>query len=138
MNRSYSELIKFDTFIERFNYLKLKGSVGKETFGYSRCLNQQLYHSVQWKKVKRDVIIRDEGCDLGIPDRQINDRIFIHHINPITEQDIITNSKKLFDLDNLICVSKLTHDAIHYGDSSLLVSSELTIRTKNDTCPWRC
>ena len=138
MNRSYRELIKFDTFIERFNYLKLNGSVGKETFGYSRYLNQQLYHSEQWKRTKRQVIIRDEGCDLGILDRQILNGIIIHHINPITEEDICNGSAKLFDMDNLICVSRETHDAIHYGDSSLLIPNEPVIRTKNDTCPWRC
>lgn len=138
MNKSYRELIKFDTFIERFNYLKLNGSVGKETFGYSRYLNQQLYHSEQWKRTKRQVIIRDEGCDLGILDRQILNGIIIHHINPITEEDICNSSSKLFDMDNLICVSRETHDAIHYGDSSLLIPNEPVIRTKNDTCPWRC
>jgi hypothetical protein len=138
MRRTYSELIQLETFLERFNYLKLNGSVGEETFGYARYLNQQLYHSLQWKKVKREVIIRDEGCDLAIQDRQIRDRIYIHHLNPITEQDIINNSKKIFDLENLVCVSKATHDAIHYGDQNLLIPSEPIVRTKNDTCPWRC
>ena len=138
MTRSYKELMTLRTFKERFDYLKLKGCVGQETFGYSRYLNQTLYHSAEWKKVKRAVILRDEGCDLGISDRPIPDTIIIHHINPITEKDIIDRSKKLFDMNNLICVSKATHDAIHYGDSNLLIANEPVVRTKNDTSPWRC
>lgn len=138
MSRSYAELIKLPTFMERFEYLKLNGSVGTETFGFARYLNQQLYHSSEWKHVKREVILRDEGCDLGIFDRPIPDTIYIHHINPITEKDICEKSRKLLDPNNLICVSKATHDAIHYGDSNLLIANEPIVRTKYDTCPWRC
>lgn len=138
MSRTYNELIKLPTFLERFEYLKLNGSVGEQTFGYSRYLNQQLYHSQEWKRVKRLVILRDEGCDLGIFDRQIAGTIYIHHINPITETDICEKTSKLFDMNNLICVSKETHDAIHYGDANLLIPNEPTVRTQYDTCPWRC
>lgn len=138
MSRSYSEMIKLETFLERFEYLKLNGSVGKETFGYARYLNQRLYHSFEWKNAKRAAILRDEGCDLAIGDRQISGLIIVHHINPITEDDISNNSKKLFDLNNLVCVSKETHDAIHYGDATILIANEPIVRTKNDTCPWRC
>lgn len=136
--KSYSEMIRLNTFLERFEYLKLKGKVGDETFGYSRYLNQHFYHTREWKSVRDQVIIRDNGCDLAIFDREIRDRILIHHINPITEEDILDRNPLVFDLDNLVCVSKLTHDAIHYGDSNLLPSDTIVIRTKNDTCPWRC
>jgi len=136
--KSYSEMIRLNTFLERFEYLKLKGKVGDETFGYSRYLNQHFYHTREWKNVRDQVIIRDNGCDLAIDDREIRDRILIHHINPITEEDILDRNPLVFDLDNLVCVSKLTHDAIHYGDSNLLPSDTIVIRTKNDTCPWRC
>lgn len=136
--KSYSEMIRLNTFLERFEYLKLKGKVGDETFGYSRYLNQHFYHTREWKNVRDQVIIRDNGCDLAIFDREIRDRILIHHINPITEEDILDRNPLVFDLDNLVCVSKLTHDAIHYGDSNLLPSDTIVIRTKNDTCPWRC
>ena len=136
--KSYSEMIRLNTFLERFEYLKLKGKVGDETFGYSRYLNQHFYHTREWKDVRDQVIIRDNGCDLAMTDREIRDRILIHHINPITEEDILDRNPLVFDLDNLVCVSKLTHDAIHYGDSNLLPSDTIVIRTKNDTCPWRC
>ncbi len=138
MDRSYSEMIKFTTYLERFEYLKLKGKVGDETFGYSRYLNQRFYHTPEWKEARDKVIIRDNGCDLGIWDRKIRDRILIHHINPITEDDILNRNPMVFDLENLVCVSKKTHDAIHYGDSSLLIADDIVVRTKNDTSPWRC
>lgn len=138
MIKSYSEMVKLNSFLERFEYLKLKGKVGVETFGYSRYLNQRFYHLQEWKDARDMVIVRDNGCDLAIPDREIRDRMLIHHINPITEQDILDRNPKVFDLDNLVCVSKSTHDAIHYGDSNLLISDVPIIRTKNDTCPWRC
>ena len=138
MIKSYSEMIQLNTFLERFEYLKLKGKVGEETFGFSRYLNQRFYHSIEWKDTREMVIIRDNGCDLGIDDRLITDRILIHHINPVTEKDILECNPIVFDPENLVCVSKSTHDAIHYGDSSLLVSDEIVIRTKNDTSPWRC
>lgn len=138
MVRTYSDMIMFNTFMERFEYLKLKGKVGDETFGYSRYLNQRFYHTPEWRDAREKVIIRDMGCDLGIEDRLITDRILIHHINPISEQDILDRDPIVFDLENLVCVSKNTHDAIHYSDSSILINNEPIIRTKNDTSPWRC
>lgn len=134
--KSYSELIKLETFEERFEYLKLNGRVGESTFGYDRYLNQLFYTTAEWKAARNLVIIRDNGCDLGIDDRNIGGRIFIHHINPITKEDILNRHPKLFDPENLICVSKLTHDAIHYGDENLLIKAPIE-RSKNDTCPWR-
>ena len=134
--RSYSELISFETFEERFNYLKLKGEVGKETFGFDRYLNQIFYKDPEWLRVRDKVIVRDNGCDLGILDREIYSRILVHHMNPITKEDILSKSKYLLDPEYLICASKNTHDAIHYSDDSILIK-ELTNRTKNDTCPWR-
>lgn len=134
--KSYSELIKLETFEERFEYLKLNGRVGESTFGYDRYLNQLFYTTAEWKAARNLVIIRDNGCDLGIDDRIIGGRIFIHHINPITKEDILNRHPKLFDPENLICVSKLTHDAIHYGDENLLIKAPIE-RSKNDTCPWR-
>lgn len=134
--KSYSELIKLGTFEERFEYLKLNGRVGESTFGYDRYLNQLFYTTAEWKAARNLVIIRDNGCDLGIDDRIIGGRIFIHHINPITKEDILNRHQKLFDPENLICVSKLTHDAIHYGDENLLIKAPIE-RSKNDTCPWR-
>lgn len=134
--RSYSELISFETFEERFNYLKLKGEVGKETFGFDRYLNQIFYKDPKWLRVRDKVIVRDNGCDLGILDREIYSRILVHHMNPITKEDILSKSKYLLDPEYLICASKNTHDAIHYSDDSILIK-ELTNRTKNDTCPWR-
>lgn len=134
--RSYSELISFETFEERFNYLKLKGEVGKETFGFDRYLNQIFYKDSEWLRVRDKVIIRDNGCDLGILDREIYSRILVHHMNPITKEDILSKSKYLLDPEYLICTTKNTHDAIHYSDDSILIK-ELINRTKNDTCPWR-
>lgn len=134
--RTYSELITLPTFEERFRYLKLGGRVGVETFGYDRYLNQIFYKDSEWLSTRDKVIIRDNGCDLGLPDREIKTRILVHHINPITKEDILLRRRCLFDLDNLICTIKSTHDAIHYGDESILVLAP-TIRTKNDTCPWK-
>lgn len=136
ITKSYSELIKLETFEERFKYLKLNGRVGESTFGYDRYLNQTFYLTPEWKATRNLVIIRDDGCDLGIDDRVIGGRIFIHHINPITKEDILNRHPKLFDPENLICTSKLTHDAIHYGDENLLIKAPIE-RSKNDTCPWR-
>ena len=138
MHKTYSEMAKLETFMERFEYLKLKGKVGDETFGYARYLNQRFYHTPEWRAARDAVIIRDNGCDLGIEDRPILNRILIHHINPITEDDIINRDPSVYDLENLICVSKKTHDAIHYSDSSILLTDEPIIRSKNDTSPWRC
>lgn len=134
--RSYKELIRLPTFEERFEYLRLSAIVGESTFGFERHLNQVFYRSPEWKHVRRDIIARDYGCDLGIEDRQIMDRIEIHHINPITPEDIENRSDLLLDMDNLICVSPNTHKAIHYGDERLITKSVPTIRRPNDTCPW--
>ena len=134
--RTYSELITIPTFEERFEYLQLKGSVGKDTFGYDRYLNQVLYRSPEWKRLRNQIIIRDCGCDLACDGYDIYDKVLIHHLNPITVEDVLARSRKVFDPDNLVCVSHNTHNAIHYGDMDLLVTGPI-IRTKNDTCPWR-
>lgn len=134
--KTYSELITIPTFEERFEYLQLKGSVGKDTFGYDRHLNQVLYRSPEWKRLRNQIIIRDCGCDLACEGYDIHSKVLIHHLNPITVEDVLARSRKVFDPDNLICVSHNTHNAIHYGDVDLLVTGPI-IRTKNDTCPWR-
>lgn len=134
--RTYSELIRYNTFRERYLYLKLSGKVGEDTFGFDRYLNQQFYKSKEWKSVRDFVIIRDGGCDLGIVDRPIPSRIIIHHLNPITKDDIINKTDYLLDPEYMICTIKRTHDAIHYGDESLLYEGPVE-RSKNDTCPWR-
>lgn len=134
--RIYSELIKLPTFKERFRYLKLNGKVAEETFGFDRYLNQQFYKSNEWLELRDRIIIRDCGCDLGIDDREIYKRIIIHHMNPITKYDIINRTDMLLNPEYLICTTKRTHDAIHYGDESILYDLPIE-RTKNDTCPWR-
>lgn len=134
--KTYSELISFPTFEERFQYLQLKGSVGKDTFGFDRYLNQNFYRSTAWKRVRDRVIIRDNGCDLGIEDRLICGKVLIHHMNPINAQDILDLTEFLLNPEYLICASHATHNAIHYGDEDLLIK-EPVIRTKNDTCPWK-
>lgn len=135
--RTYSELIKLPTFEERFEYLKLNGKVGEDTFGFDRYFNQAMYHSPEWKEIRRMVLVRDEGCDLAIPDREIYGKILVHHMNPISLKDIEEHNSDIFDPEFLITVSKRTHDAIHYGDESLLIESEPVTRTANDTIPWR-
>ena len=138
MTKSYSELIKIPSYEERYEYLKLGGSVGELTFNGHRYLNQKFYSSdPEWKRIKREVIIRDNGCDMAHEDFPVNSKIIIHHINPITIEDLIKRNPIIFDLDNLVCVSHNTHNAIHYGDISLL-SLPLIERVPNDTCPWRC
>ena len=134
--RTYSELIKIPTFIERYRYLKLGGSVGKETFGFDRYLNQTLYRSPEWKRFRRDMILRDNGMDLACDEYEIVGKVLVHHIDPLTIQDVIRRDSKIFDPENVVCVSMNTHNAIHYGDESLLMI-EPVVRTKNDTCPWR-
>lgn len=134
--RNYSELIKLGTFEERYKYLRLGGEVGKETFGFDRYLNQTFYKTSEWLTLRDHVIIRDKGCDLGIEDREIRGRIIVHHMNPITKEDILQRSKYLLDPEYLICTIKNTHDAIHYGDENLLIQAPIE-RRKNDTCPWR-
>lgn len=136
MNRSYSELISLPSFEERYKYLRLQGRVGSETFGYDRYLNQLFYRSPEWKRFRRDIILRDDGCDLGIEDRPIHGLIIIHHINPISPEEILQRSPSLFDFENVICVSDMTHKAIHYGDESLLFLG-ITTREPGDTCPWK-
>lgn len=134
--RTYAELMKLQTFEERFRYLKLAARVGDETFGFDRYLNQQFYHSQEWKSIRNEIIIRDNACDLGILGREMSKGIIIHHMNPITKDDLIHQSDFLLNPDYLICVSKKTHSAIHYGDESLLFDG-LVERSKDDTCPWR-
>ena len=134
--RTYSELITLPTFEERYRYLKLNGAVGRETFGFDRYLNQVFYKSQRWRDIRDHVIIRDNGCDLGIEDRQIGERIIIHHMNPITIQDIERESEFLLDPEYMISTMLSTHNAIHYGDESLLVTAPIE-RRRFDTCPWR-
>lgn len=134
--RTYSELIKIPKFKDRFEYLQLDGKVGEETFGFDRYLNQIFYKSPEWKAVRDFVIIRDQGCDLAMEGHEIFGRIMVHHMNPIRIEDIVNRSKYLLDPEYLICTIKNTHDAIHYGDGSLLTTGPIE-RTKNDTCPWR-
>ena len=134
--KTYSELITIPTFEGRFEYLKLDGQVGVETFGFNRYLNQVFYKSDEWLSIRDDIITRDNGCDLGMEGYEIYGRILIHHINPITKDDIIQRSRNLLDPENLITTVKRTHDAIHYGDSNLLIRAPIE-RRKNDTCPWR-
>lgn len=134
--RTYSELMKLRTFEERFRYLKLGGKVGEQTFGFDRYLNQSFYKSEEWLKLRDEIIIRDNGCDLGIDDREIYSRVIIHHMNPITKYDLLNRTDLLLNPEYLICTTKRTHDAIHYGDEDLLFTG-LVERSKNDTCPWR-
>lgn len=135
--RTYSELIKLPKFEERFEYLKLDGKVGEDTFGFDRYFNQMMYHSPEWKEIRRMVLVRDEGCDLAIPDREIYGKIIVHHMNPIRLEDIEEHNLDIFDPEFLITTSKLTHDAIHYGDKNLLMESSPVERKPDDTCPWR-
>lgn len=137
MIRRYSELSKLKTFDERFEYLKLDGKVGSDTFGFDRWINQQFYRNDIWKSIRRQVIIRDEGCDLGVPGYEIERGIIVHHMNPITTNDLKENADLLTNPEFLICVSLKTHNAIHYGDRSLLEGRKLVERRKGDTCPWK-
>lgn len=134
--KTYSELIKLPTFEERFRYLRLSGSVGKETFGFDRYMNQIFYRSQKWKSARDYVIIRDNACDLGVEGHEIYSRVIIHHMNPITLKDIERESEFLIDPEYLICTIHNTHNAIHFGDESLLITAP-TERRANDTCPWR-
>lgn len=134
--RTYTELIRLPTFEERYRYLRIGGRVGEETFGFDRYLNQIFYGSSEWKSVRNFVIDRDRACDLAIEGRAINSRILVHHMNPISIEDILTRSEALLNPEYLICTMKNTHDAIHYGDESLLFTMP-TERRKNDTCPWK-
>lgn len=137
MIRTYSKLITFPTFEERYRYLRLGGKVGEETFGFDRYLNQRFYKTDEEYLAARDyVITRDNGCDLGIEGREIPTKIIVHHMNPITREDILRRTKYLLDPEYMICTIKRTHDAIHYGDESLLITAPVE-RSKHDTCPWR-
>lgn len=133
--RTYSELITFPTFKERFDYLKLNGKVGIDTFGFDRYLNQKFYNSPEWKRIRDLVILRDNGCDLGVEGYGIG-KIYIHHMNPIDSSDLLNRSMYLLDPEYMICVSHETHNALHYGDYSLL-SKDPIVRRPNDTCPWK-
>ena len=134
--KTYSELITIPTYEERFEYLRCNSAVGKETFGFDRYLNQVLYNSMDWKRLRRQIIVRDNGCDLALEGYAIYGKIIIHHINPISLDDIMKERSIVFDPENLVCVSFSTHNAIHYGDASLLPMGPIE-RTPNDTCPWR-
>ena len=134
--RTYSELIMLQTFKERYKSLRLGGTVGEDTFGFDRYLNQAFYKSREWLDVRDYVIVRDHGCDLGLEGYEIHGKIIVHHMNPILKSDILERNKFLLDPEYLISTVKRTHDAIHYGDDSLLLDAPIE-RTKNDTCPWR-
>lgn len=136
MTKTYSELIKLKTFKERYEYLRLDGLIGEETFGFDRYMNQKFYKSKEWKRIRDQVIVRDNGCDLGVEGYEIGGRILIHHMNPILLKDIQTLSEFLLNPEYLICTTLDTHNAIHYGNSNLLIIEPIE-RTKNDTCPWR-
>ena len=136
MRKTYTELISIPTLQERFDYLNQGNSVGVETFGYNRYLNQRFYSTPEWKRVRRNVIARDNGCDMAHPDYPIGGRVIVHHLNPITPQMIVDRSPELFDMDNLVCVSHETHEAITYGSREMLPEDPIE-RTPHDTCPWR-
>ena len=136
-DKSYSEMITMSEFDDRFRYAKLDGQVGMDTFGFDRYLNQQFYRSKEWKRLRDQIIIRDNGCDLGVPGHEISGKIYIHHLNPLSPEDITESTEKLFDPDNLVCVSAETHNAIHYGDESILEKNKIVERSPGDTCPWK-
>lgn len=135
--KTYSELITIPTFIDRYNYLKIGGEVGAATFGHERYLNQILYNSYEWRMFRRDMVLRDFGTDLAMMDKEyeIFGKIIVHHIDPITVEDVIKRHPKIFDPENVVCTSMDTHNAIHYGDENLL-KIEIVERRPNDTCPW--
>lgn len=135
--RTYHELRRLETFEERFRYLQLKGHVGIDTFGFDRIFNQQFYRSVEWKRIRAEVILRDNGCDLGVEGYDIPGKVLIHHMNPISIKDIDEASDILLDPEYLICTTQETHNAIHYGDDKIIRSKTLVERRPNDTIPWR-
>lgn len=136
--RTYSELITLPTFEERYEYLRIGGRVGEETFGFDRYLNQAFYKTDEWLAVRDFVIVRDHGCDLGMEDREIPEgvKILVHHMNPITIEDIVNKSEYLLDPEYLISTVDNTHKAIHYGNRNILVTAPIE-RSKFDTCPWK-
>lgn len=136
MIRTYTELVTLNSFADRYRYLQLFGSVGEETFGFDRFINQNFYKSQEWKSIRDFVIVRDNGCDLGVDGYEIHGNIYIHHMNPIMLKDIIHQSEFLLDPEYLISTTFNTHNAIHYGDENSIVKDPI-VRSKNDTCPWR-
>lgn len=134
--RTYSELIQLPTFEERFEYLKIGGSVGEETFGYDRYLNQMLYKMPEWRSIRNQVIVRDRGQDLGVDGFEIPDKVLVHHMNPITVDDVLHRRDYVLDPEYLITTCMTTHNAIHYGSEDVLPKLPIE-RSKNDTCPWR-
>lgn len=135
--KTFSELSKLKTLKERFDYLSLDGIPTNPTFGGRRILNQDFYKSNLWQNARRQVILRDEGCEMGLKPYEIPGIVYVHHINPITYEDVLNHSPLLFDPDNLVCVSYDIHEAIHYSNSDVLKKYEVVTRTKNDTCPWK-
>lgn len=137
--RTYTELIQLPDFISRYEYLRLKGNVGEDTFGYDRWLNQDFYTSKEWRKFRREIISRDLGCDLACQDRPFlqGETVVIHHMNPIDKNDILNHTEFLMDPEYVIATSDTTHRAIHYGDESMLKVFEPMLRQPNDQCPWR-
>lgn len=138
--KTYTELIKLSTFEERFEYLKMSGAVGIETFGYDRYLNQLFYNSYEWRKFRDKIIIRDDGCDLAVKDRPIlkKGELLIHHLNPVTKEQLLARDPDLMNPEYVVvCLRNPTHQAIHYGNADLLIQNNLTVRTKNDTCLWK-
>lgn len=135
--RRYSELSQLNSFEERYEYLRLDGEVGLDTFGFDRYMNQQFYRSKEWKDIRDKVIVRDNGCDLGVPGNEITGKIYIHHMNPLTPNDIEISSENLLNPEYLICVSHSTHNAIHYGNNTFLDKNKIAERTSGDTCPWK-
>lgn len=134
--RTYSEMVLLPTFNERYEYLKLNGAVTQETFGDRRWMNQIFYQTPEWREARRRAVVRDNGNDLGVEGWPIRGKIYVHHMEPITVEDILSRAPKLFDLENLICCSDMTHNAITYGDWNLL-PKEFTERKPGDTCPWK-
>lgn len=134
--KTYTELIKFPTFEDRYNYLALNGHVAEETFGFDRWLNQKFYNSDEWRSIRDFVIIRDGGCDLAMDGYEIHGKLYVHHMNPINQSDILHSSDILINPEYLVCVSHNTHNAIHYGDASLLMTAPIE-RRPGDTCPWK-
>lgn len=135
MIRTYSEMLKRDAFLSRFRYLVLGGELGVATFGYDRPMNQDFYHSLEWKRVRDHVIVRDQGCDLGVGGHEIHDRVLVHHMNPIKQHDLVHFNESILDPEYLICVSTRTHNAIHFGDESQL-PTPFVERRLGDTRLW--
>ena len=136
MTKTYDELIKINSFEDRYDYLRLDSDVGEVTFGYDRYINQLLYHNPKWKSFRNKIIMRDNGCDMACDDYPIGGRIIVHHINPITRNDILEQNPNVYDENNVVCVSHYTHEAIHYGDCNLLPKNPI-VRMPGDTCPWK-